>query len=90
MDLLDLMVPPTPPKWRGGVAIPAQPYVRAEHGDLTWMAHDYRDHRAGGRWFWFDGNERIWRCVDPLDQCGINTVTDRPPPVTVSGGFAGR
>jgi hypothetical protein len=92
-DLLDLMVPPLPappPVWRNGEALVG--WQGALHGDLLWFAHDYRDHGKGGRWYQFDGapGERIWQCIDPFDQMGINSVIDAPPRKVADGWVAGR
>lgn len=83
MNLLDLMAPPRPPIWRDGKA--HYSYMKAAQGDLQWIAKDYRDHRMGGRWYRYNDSERIWRCLDPYDQYGINTVTDLPPAVNEYG-----
>ncbi len=85
--LLDLMVPPPRPTWRGGVALTA--YSRAQEGDLQWLAHDYRDPRRGGRWFRYDARDQILRCLDPLDRTGVNLLPDQPPAVSASGRLIG-
>lgn len=85
IDLLDMMVLPPPPIWRNGVALPFKPWVPSEQGDLQWMARDYRDHRLGGRWYCYDGRDRIWVCIDPYDQFGINGNQSKPPAVNQYG-----
>ena len=85
--LLDWMVPPRKPNWRGGTSLcgSADGYVPPEDGDLQWFAHDWRDHRQGGRWFRFDACERIWRCLDPFDTTDINAHPDTPPAIDRHG-----
>lgn len=84
-DLIDMMVPPVLPIWRNGATLPLKPWVPSEQGDLQWMAHDYRDHRKGGRWYCYAARDRIWVCLDPYDQSGINHNSDMPPIVDAFG-----
>lgn len=78
LSLLDLMAPPRQPIWREGQALTWAEAKPVTEGDLEWLPHDYRDHRLGGRWFRYDQRERIWRCLDPHDQSGINLSHTRP------------
>lgn len=86
-DLLTLMVPEPKPMWRAGVPLPgsSRGYVPCEQADLRWLAHDYRDHRKGGRWFCWDARDTVWRCLDPFDAQGINGLPDTPPAVDSFG-----
>ncbi|WP_206245701.1 hypothetical protein [Novosphingobium terrae] len=85
--LLDLMVPPPKLIWRGGAALErsGRGHSPSAEGDLQWLAHDYRDPRKGGRWFRFNARERIWECLDPFDQTGVNLDPDQPPAVNAHG-----
>jgi hypothetical protein len=85
LPLLDLMQPPTPPIWRNGAPLPLKPWRPSEQGDLQWFAHDYRDHRRGGRWYCYNARESIWVCIDPYDQNRINRDKDVPPTVNEFG-----
>lgn len=86
------MASPPKPIWRGGVALSRIDAAlgRSSEGDLQWLAHDYRDHRRGGRWFRFNARERIWECLDPFDQTDINLRPDRPPALNAYGRLIGQ
>lgn len=85
----DYVKPDTEPKpkplWRNGEAGTFKKLSPLQHGDLQWLAHDYRDHSKGGRWFYYDAAEMISRCIDPLDVMGINDKPDSPPTINASG-----
>ncbi len=77
-DLLDLMRPDPRPVWRDGAIVTheARPW---REGDLQFLWNDYREARAGGKWFRFDVRDSIWRCLDPFRHTGINRLPDQPP-----------
>ena len=85
-DLLDLMVSEPKPTWRGGISLPhGRASLPSQGGDLSWFAHDWRDHRKGGRWYWYDAAWSIWCCIDPFDQTEINTDSASPPLIDQHG-----
>lgn len=77
--------PPARPIWRNGEAGTYQQMKPMQQADLSWLAHNYQDHSQGGRWFYFDTSEKIWRCIDPFDAMGINDKPDSPPAINSSG-----
>ncbi len=60
----------------------------AEHGDLQRMtgSNPALGVREALRWYWYDArpDHRIWTCIDPFDQFGIND-RDEPPAINDYG-----
>jgi len=60
----------------------------AEHGDLQRLtgSNPAVGVREAVRWYWYDARpgQRIWTCIDPFDQFGINDSAE-PPRINADG-----
>ena len=82
---LDLFAPRAPaPRDYSRLFTPPRPY---RQGDVARLWHGMHVLTERTAWYFWDAANKVWTCIDPFDQYGIND-RDEPPVVNEYGRLA--